>query len=286
MKNQYKPMWYIRQQADPTVLDLYIYDAVEGQTWEEGENWWEGRYVESETSANYFRTQLAEHPNVTQINIYISSPGGSVQEGVAIYSQLRRHPAHKTAYVDSFACSIASVIAMAADEVVMPPNTMMFIHNVAMSVYGNARELRKAASDLDAMNAASRQAYLDKAGERLTEEELDEMMEAETWLTAQQCLEYGLCDRIADRNADLSKGSHIVQQVGVNLEQRLAIQRNIAAQLRELTEGGNPPTPPVPTPAPEPELNPTETDPQRLEQETPINPIMALFANFGKEQEK
>ena len=89
-----------------------------------------------------------------QINIYINSRGGSVFEGTAIYNQLRRHPAHKTVYVDGFACSIASVIAMAGDEVVMPRNALMMVHNAMMGVWGNAAELRKAADDLDKINEA------------------------------------------------------------------------------------------------------------------------------------
>ena len=75
--------------------------------------------------------------------------------------QLRRHPAHKTVYVDGFACSIASVIAMAGDEVVMPRNTLMMIHNMWMYTSGNAEQLRKAADDLDTINASGRKAYLE-----------------------------------------------------------------------------------------------------------------------------
>ena len=106
----------------------------------------------------------------------VAAFGGSVFEGTAIYNQLKRHPAHKTVYVDGFACSIASVIAMAGDEVVMPRNTMMMIHNMWSCVCGNAAELRKAADDLDIINDAGRQAYLSKAGDKLTEEKLAEMM--------------------------------------------------------------------------------------------------------------
>lgn len=223
-------LWELKQAAEGGVLELYIYGDVEAETF----NWEAWRYETSENSAQHFREELAKYPNASEIRIYINSYGGSVFEGTAIYNQLKRHPAHKTVYVDGFACSIASVIAMAGDEVVMPRNTMMMIHNMWSCVCGNAAELRKAADDLDIINDAGRQAYLAKAGDKLTEEKLAEMMDAETWLTAAQCVEYGLADRLADQDADMSKASAILQKVNTGLEQRLHYQQELAAQLREL----------------------------------------------------
>nr|DAH75039.1 MAG TPA: Putative ATP dependent Clp protease [Caudoviricetes sp.] len=223
-------LWELKQAAEGGALELYIYGDVEAETF----NWEAWRYEPSENSAQHFREELAKYPDASEIRIYINSYGGSVFEGTAIYNQLKRHPAHKTVYVDGFACSIASVIAMAGDEVVMPRNTMMMIHNMWSCVCGNAAELRKAADDLDIINDAGRQAYLSKAGDKLTEEKLAEMMDAETWLTAAQCVEYGLADRLADQDADLSKASAILQKVNTGLEQRLHYQQELAAQLREL----------------------------------------------------
>lgn len=193
--------WELRQSAKlPDMLELYIYSNVEGDSYD----WWNDTEIKSETSANYFREQLAAHPEAKEITVYINSLGGSVMEGVAIYNQLKRHPAHKTVYVDGFACSIASVIAMAGDTVIMPRNTVMMIHNAFTFVVGNAAELRKAADDLEVLNTASRQAYLLKAGEKLTEEHLTELLDAESYLTAAQCIELGLADEFADKSADMS----------------------------------------------------------------------------------
>ena len=175
----HKQMWEIKQQAEGSV-SLYIYGDVEG----DGYDFWSGDVIESETSANHFREELAKYPNARQIDIYINSYGGSVFEGTAIYNQLRRHPAHKTVYIDGFACSVASVIAMAGDTVVMPKNALMMIHNMWMCAAGNASELRKAADDLDTINEAGRSAYLEKAGGRLDAEKLAEMMDSETWLSS------------------------------------------------------------------------------------------------------
>lgn len=227
-----KNMWEIKQAADGQSIDLYIYGDVQDDDY----NFWTGETIRSETSANAFREELAKYPNATQINVYINSYGGSVFEGTAIYNQLRRHPAHKTVYVDGFACSIASVIAMAGDEVVMPRNALMMIHNMWMCTVGNSAELRKAANDLDIINNAGRQAYLAKTGEKLDEGRLTEMMDAETWLTAEECIALGLADRYAQQDADMSKAAGVLQKANLNLEQRISLQKSLAAQLRQLTE--------------------------------------------------
>lgn len=256
-----KTMWEIKQQADPAVLELYIYGDVEG----DGYGWWKDEIIRSETSANTFREELAAHPDVTQINIYINSYGGSVFEGTAIYNQLKRHPAHKTVYVDGFACSIASVIAMAGDEVVMPRNALMMVHNMMMGVCGNAAELRKAADDLDKINEAGREAYLQKAGDKLTPEVLAQLEDDETWLTAEECIRYGLADRYAERDADMSNAAAVLQRANLSLEQRVRVQKSMAAQLRQLLRQETPP--PGQTPAAKP--NP--------KQQIPDNPILRLF---------
>ena len=246
-----KQMWELKQKTQGT-LDLYIYGDVKA----DGYDWWREEVIRSETSANTFRDELAAHPEVSQINIYINSQGGSVIEGTAIYNQLKRHPAHKTVYVDGFACSIASVIAMAGDEVVMPRNTMMMLHNMWMVVQGNAAELRKAADDLDKMNEAGRAAYLQKAGDKLTPEMIAQMEDDETWLTAQECMEYGLADRYAEQDADLSNAAEVLKKANLDLEQRIRVQKSLAAQLRSLT-------------------NPSQEEKHVPEQK--INPILKLF---------
>lgn len=201
--------WELKQKADiPDTLELYIYSDVQSDYFD----WFEWEMKKSETSAEYFREQLEAYKDVKQINIYINSLGGSVLEGVAIYNQLKRHPAHKTVYVDGFACSIASVIAMAADKVIMPKNTVMMIHNAWTYTSGNAAQLRKQADDLDVLNEASRQAYLLKSGGKITEEKLCELLDAETYLTASQCMEYGFADEFAEVEADVDAAKQMLQQ--------------------------------------------------------------------------
>ena len=202
MKKQER-IWSLRQSTQPNTLDLYIYGFVESDYYD----------VSSKTSADYFREELAKYPNIKKINIYINSYGGDVFEGTAIHSQLKRHSAEKIVYVDGFACSVASVIAMAGDKVIMPSNTMMMIHNVWVNAAGNAKELRKAADDLDVIMEANREAYLEKSGGKITEEKLIKLLDEETWLTAAKCLEYGFCDEISSKEVDLTEAKQMLQKV-------------------------------------------------------------------------
>lgn len=187
-------------------IELRLYNTIES------DGWWE----ESETSAKHIASMLEQNPNAKEIKVYINSLGGSVMEGIAIYNQLKRHKAHKTVYIDGFACSIASVIAMAGDTVIMPKSSVMMIHNAWTIVLGNSEQLRKAADDLDVINQASIQAYLDRAGDKLTPEKLKEMLDAETYLTAEQCIEFGLADMHGDeakKQEDSQASKQAVEQI-------------------------------------------------------------------------
>ncbi len=229
-----KKIWELKQAAQPNAVDMFIYGDVEG----DGYDWWTEETIESETSANHFRNELAKFPDAQQINIYINSYGGSVFEGTAIYNQLKRHPAQKVVYVDGFACSVAATIAMAGDKIVMPHNAMMMIHNAWTIAAGNSADLRKAADDLEAINKGNRQAYLQKAGEKITEEQLIKLLDAETWLTAEDCIKYGLADEYAEQDADMENAQKLLQKVNRTLEQRISYNKAIAAQLRQLTDDG------------------------------------------------
>lgn len=231
MKN--KKIWDLKQSSENNeILEMYLYGDVEGDYYD----WWEDRDVISETSANHFKQELDKYPNIQKINIYINSYGGSVFEGTAIYSQLKRHPAEKIVYIDGFACSVASVIAMAGDKIIMPSNTMMMIHNAWTSASGNAEELRKAADNLDVIMTANRQAYLNKAGDKLKEEELIQMLDGETWLTAEQCVELGLADEILDKEVDLTNAQQLLQKANNTLESQLQYNKILVAQYKQAIE--------------------------------------------------
>jgi ATP-dependent protease ClpP protease subunit len=232
LKNKYE----VKQIGEQKTLELYLYGEIETDYYD----WWTGKTIESKTSANYVRKVLDEAGNVDRINVYINSIGGSVSEGNAIYNILKRSPAEKVVYVDAFAYSVASVIAMAGDKIIMPSNTTMMIHNAMWGIFGNSQQLRKAADDLDIINEASCNTYLVKAGDKLSKEDLTKMLDAETYLTAEKALEIGLCDEIANP-VDLSESIEVVEQAQ---QKQNAFAKQAAQQIKaEVKAKEEPPKP-------------------------------------------
>jgi ATP-dependent Clp protease, protease subunit len=144
--------------------------------------------------AKAFLDELKAIGSVPELTVRINSPGGSVFDGVAIYNALKRHDAAITVWIDGIAASIASMIAMAGDEVVMPENAMLVLHDPSGLVAGTASDMRAMAEALDRMKAGMVAAYRDKSGR--DDAEIEALMAAETWLSAQEALELGLADRI------------------------------------------------------------------------------------------
>lgn len=153
-------------------------------------------YEDTDVSASGFRNALKQLGDIKELNLHINSPGGSVFQGIAIYNMLKESKAKVNVYVDGVAASIASVIAMAGDSIFMPSNSMMMIHNPYTYAVGNANELRKTADFLDKLTDASKQAYLDKAGNKLTSDKIQQIMDDETWLSAQETVDLGLADEV------------------------------------------------------------------------------------------
>lgn len=212
-----KTLKYCFQKVNNT-HKLYIYDDVTAYG---SFNWTTWKYDESETSAKYFRDQLEAISDTDTIELHINSNGGSVKEGVAIYNQLKQKGCHKVGYVDGVAYSIAFVILQACDERIMGIGTSALIHDMWVEVAGNARELRKAADDLDVLMQSNRQIFMQRSN--LDEQQLIEMMEKETFLTPDECLEYELIDEIGEYQADNSKQTE-------NLEQQVEQMKNLLAQ--------------------------------------------------------
>jgi ATP-dependent protease ClpP protease subunit len=146
-------------------------------------------------SAKEFAAALDELPAGTErIRLHLNSPGGEVFEGLAILAQLRRHPAAVTTVVDGLAASIASVLALAGDEVVMSRNAELMIHDAWGICMGNAADMRALASTLDHLSDNVASVYAGKAGG--TVQDWRDLMLAETWFGADEAVEAGLADRI------------------------------------------------------------------------------------------
>lgn len=149
---------------------------------------------ENDVTAANLSKQLEQMNDVNEINVYISSYGGEVAEGLCIYNALKRHKAKVRTYCTGFACSIASVIFMAGDERIMSDSSLLMIHNAWTFAEGNAEELRKQADDLEKITQASVIAY--KAHSNLSEEEIKALMDAETWILPEEAIEYGFATAI------------------------------------------------------------------------------------------
>lgn len=240
MKNRnYK----IKQIADnQSVLQIYLYGEIEPSYL----NIW-GDLIESKTSAEYIRKAIEKAETINGIEVYINSIGGYVDEGVSIYNLLKRQSVPVTAYIDGMACSIASVVAMAADKIVMPSNTTMMIHHAIGGCYGNAKEHREFATQLDKISEASTNSYLVHAGDKLTRETLEPLLNAETFLTAQEAFDMGLCDEILDP-VDLTDSKEIVDDAQ---QKRNPKAKQAAAELAKMLGAKpEPQTPPTPEPKP------------------------------------
>jgi ATP-dependent Clp protease protease subunit len=177
-----KKFWNFKAAANHAG-ELYLYGNISDSSW-----WGD------EVTPLQFKADLDALGEIAQLSIYINSPGGDVFAGQAIHSMLKRHSAEKTVYVDGLAASIASVIAMAGDKIIMPSNAMMMLHNPWTMAYGNANDFRKMADDLDQIGKSILAVYREKSG--MENEKIQELMDNETWLTAEDAMGYGLADKI------------------------------------------------------------------------------------------
>lgn len=172
----------IKNQTD-TSADLYFYGDIASETWQS--DWYE-----EDMAPGDVKEFLDELTGTEKINIHINSGGGSVFGGIAIYNMLKRNDAYKTVYIDGLAASIASVIAMVGDEVIIPKNAAMMIHKPMTSYFftsKNADELRKDAEALDSCQELIMNTYMTKA--KATREEIEEKVNDETWLTGEEAAE-------------------------------------------------------------------------------------------------
>lgn len=175
--------WYsIKAAADSDVAEVSILDYI---------GMWG---VNAQDYLREFRALKA-----STVKVYINSPGGSVFEALAIFNGMRASGKKIEVHVLGVAASAASYIAMAGDKVVMPANTMMFVHNPINAVYGNAEELRAAADVFDKIGESLMATYRKRF--KGDEEALAKLFADESYLTAAECLEYGLCDEVTEEIA-------------------------------------------------------------------------------------
>ena len=186
-----KRYYSLVENSETDSADLYIFGDITsfGQ-------WWEG---DPDRSA-YDIVKELKAVEAGNINVHINSYGGDVSEGLAIYNTLRSSGKNVTTICDGFACSAASVVFMAGEKRIMSPASLLMIHNAWTVAVGNSDELRKQANDLETITQASVEAY--KMVAMISEEEIKELMDNETWILPEDAKAWGFATDIDDEDED------------------------------------------------------------------------------------
>ncbi len=257
--------WFRMQAKEDQTADIYIYDEIGG---------WG-------ISARRFTEDLISLGNLSHINLHIHSPGGEVFDGIAIYNQLKNHSATITVYIDGLAASMASVIAMVGDTVIMPKNAMMMIHKPWGVSWGDANDMREYADLLDKLENVLIPAYVAKTGK--TTEEITAMLEQETWLDGDECVEHGFADKVIEpvkamaslTSKRIEEFSSMPSLTSKRIEEFSSMPSAIKNQITPKNTT-KPTQQPQPNSSPEPQPSATYADEQIR-----LNGIKDLFAMFG-----
>ena len=171
--------WYNINSKASKVVDVYIFDEI-GM---------------GGVNAQGFIEEIKSFKD-SPMNLHINCVGGDVFDGMAIYNIIKKRTAKTTVYIEGIAASMGSVIALAADSVVMAENSLFMIHNAWGGAMGEAKEMKKTAKLLDKISGEIADIYVKKT--KLPYDKVKEMMDEETWLNAEEALELGFIDSISD----------------------------------------------------------------------------------------
>lgn len=177
IKNRQAQKFEIRAKS-ATTAEIVIYSPI-------GQSFWEDAL-----SAKQFSEELKKvDASVTEIIVRINSPGGDVFDGIAIYNRLKQHKAKKTVYIDGLAASIASIIALAGDEIIIGEGALFMVHLPWTFAYGNRNDLDNVVQRLMDIEEQMVGIYARKSG--LDRAEIKALLEAETWMGADEAIEKG-----------------------------------------------------------------------------------------------
>ena len=171
--------WYNINSKASKVVDVYIFDEI-GM---------------GGVNAQGFIEEIKSFKD-SPMNLHINCVGGDVFDGMAIYNIIKKRTATTTVYIEGIAASMGSVIALAANKVVMAENSLFMIHNAWGGAMGEAKEMKKTAKLLDKISGEIADIYVKKT--KLPYDEVKEMIDEETWLNAEEALELGFIDSISD----------------------------------------------------------------------------------------
>lgn len=192
----------VKFQARGSRGEIWLYEQIGASFWGDG------------ITSKSFQKELTGLGKVTSIDLRINSPGGDVFDGFAIYNMLQQHPASVDVYVDGVAASIASIIAMAGDNIKMAKNSLMMIHNPQGVAIGDANEMDRVKALLQQVKGNLTTTYVDRTGNKAAA--VEAWMDDETWFTAEAAVENGFADSVISAQAvnacfDLSPFRNIPQ---------------------------------------------------------------------------
>mgnify|MGYP000966789989 FL=1 len=254
--------WFRMQASAESEADIYIYDEI---------GYWG-------VTARQFVNDLKALGDITHINLHINSPGGDVFDGIAIFNALKHHGAAITVHIDGLAASMASVIAMVGNPVIMPENTMMMIHKPWGFAGGDANDMRDYADLLDKVESVLIPAYAQKTGK--TNEEIAAMLDDETWMDGNECVALGFADQVTPSLQAMaciqSKRIEEFEKMPNSIRNMITPPRNTTQRDPVITQ------PQVPQAKTDPAPDENAIRAQVLaEQKARVNAIGNLFAMFG-----
>jgi ATP-dependent Clp protease protease subunit len=156
---------------------------------------------------NKFRDELKKYDG-KNITVWINSNGGNIIAGCAIYNAIKEHNGKKTVKIDGIAASIASVIAMSGDEILMSPASLLMLHNPWVEAAGDVYELEKKIKALNSCKEIIINAYEKKT--KLSRDKLSAMMDEESWLEPKQAIDYGFADGMLYEDEELRDFKNII----------------------------------------------------------------------------
>jgi ATP-dependent protease ClpP protease subunit len=196
------------------VLEILIYEQI-------GKDWWDGSGVSAGTVADAIKAAGV----FDSISLRINSPGGSCFDGVAIFNLLRSQGKPIDVFVDGYAASAASVIAMAGDTISMGTGSMLMIHNAMWGVYGDAAALRKAADDIENVSVTVGTIYVQRTKNDAAM--VKALMDAETWMGPEEAIKQGFADKQITRSDDeVSQAKALIQQFNLKVFQHAPAELN------------------------------------------------------------
>lgn len=194
--------------------EILIYDYI-------GYDWWS----DSGITALSFRQQLEQLGDVKRLTVRINSPGGDVWDGMSIYNQLSQFAAETTVIIDGIAASVASVIAMAGDRVKAAEVSQLMIHDAWTVVVGNEQDMREWADVLAKIDGQIAETYATRSGSK-TADQFREIMNKDTYLTAQEAMDWGLVDEVIQTRKTKPEPEQAKQNASKRVRNQIGIMRS------------------------------------------------------------